>query len=87
MCLVRGRSESPDLERISSLIHLAAFALKTWLCWEYIQSKSNWADAISRLGVQDAWYRANGFTISVVSFPLILWQLPFAAVIRCFEFL
>lgn len=87
MCLVRGRSESPDLERISSLIHLAAFALKTWLWWEYIRSKSNWADAISRLGVQDPWYRANGFTISIVSFPLILWHLPFAAVIRCFEFL
>ena len=87
MCLVRGRSESPDLERISSLIHLASFALKTWLWWEYIQSKSNWADAISRLGVQDPWYRANGFTISIVSFPVILWHLPFAAVIRCFEFL
>ena len=87
MCLVRGRSESTDLERISSLIHLASFSLQTWLWWEYIQSKSNWADSISRLGLSDPWYRANSFTVSVVSFPIILWHLPFSAVVSVFSFL
>lgn len=87
MCLVRGRSESPDLEKISSLIHLAAFALRTWLWWEYIQSKSNWADSISRLGQSDPWHRDNGFSTSFVHFPTILWHLPFAAVVLVFEFL
>ena len=87
MCLVRGRSESTDLERISSLIHVASFSLQTWLWWEYIQSKSNWADSISRLGLRDPWYRANSFTVSVVSFPIILWHLPFSAVISVFSFL
>ena len=87
MCLVRGRSESPDLERISSLIHLAAFSLQTWLWWEYIQSKSNWADSISRLGLQDPWHRDNHFTVTEVSFPIILWHLPFTAVLSVFAFL
>lgn len=87
MCLVRGRSDSPDLERISSLIHLAAFSLQTWFWWEYIQSKSNWADSISRLGLQDPWFRENHFQVSVVSFPTILWHLPFAAVLCVFAFL
>ena len=41
MCLIRGRSHSPDLERMCGLIHVMLYALRTWMYWEYIPSKSN----------------------------------------------
>lgn len=31
MALIRGRSDSPDLEKMANLIHLACFALRTWI--------------------------------------------------------
>lgn len=87
MALIRGRSDSPDLERMANLIHLACFALRTWIYWEYIPSKSNWADAISRLGMEDPCHSANQFKLFRVSFPFFLWKLPFSAVILVFEML
>ena len=64
MALIKGRSDSPDLERLAHLIHLACFALRVWIYWEYIPSKSNWADAISRLGENNPWYKTHGFVLS-----------------------
>ena len=87
MALVRGRSDSPDLERLSHLIHLACFALKTWIYWEYIPSKSNWADAISRLGFADPWHQHHGFTQHYAYFPTIIWNLPLPAITLVFEYL
>ena len=31
MCLIRGRSHSPDLERMCGLIHIMLYALRTWM--------------------------------------------------------
>ena len=31
MALIRGRSDSPDLERLANLIHVALFSLETWI--------------------------------------------------------
>ena len=85
MALIKGRSDSPDLERLAHLIHMACFSLRVWIYWEYIPSKSNWADAISRLGANDPWHRAHNFTLSQAHLPLILWRLPFPAVVLIFE--
>ena len=49
MTLIRGRSDSPDLERLARLIH-ALVSLETWINWEWIRSKSNWSDSVG-LGV------------------------------------
>ena len=59
MALIRGRSDASDLEHLSRLIHAAVFSLQTWIYWEWVSSKSNWADAISHLGRDDPWYRGN----------------------------
>jgi hypothetical protein len=48
MSLVRGRSDNPDLERMAQMIHLALFHLHCGLWFEWVQSKSNWSDGISR---------------------------------------
>ena len=87
MTLVRGRSSNADLAKLGHLIHLALFALRAQGYWEYIQSKSNWADDISRLGVNDPWWRCHGFNFYSSYLPTILFQLPFVAVILTFEFL
>ena len=87
MSLIRGRSDSQDLEILSHMIHSILFALKVWIYWEWVPSKSNWADAISRLGAQDPWSVTNQFSIHSASIPLFLWILPFRALILLFEFL
>ena len=74
MSLIRGRSSSPDLDRISSMIHVALFALRCWAWWEYIPSKSNWSDSISRLGFGDPWHVTNQFSSQFAFFPLVLWE-------------
>lgn len=47
------------LDCISSMVHVAFFALQYWTWWEYISSKSNWSDSISRLGFADPWHIAT----------------------------
>ena len=87
MTLVRGRSSNADLAKLGHLIHLALFALRAQGYREYVQSKSNWADDISRLGVNDPWWRCHGFNFYASYLPTIFFQLPFVAVILTFEFL
>ena len=87
MCLIRGRSDVADLEKLSHIIHVALFSLNVWIYWEWIPSKSNWADAISRLGVEDPWYQENHFIPFRSSFDLFLLDLPLPAVIAVFQFL
>ena len=87
MCLIRGRSDSPDLERLANLIHVALFALQTWIYWEWIPSKSNWSDSISRLGWKDPWYRMHHFKCFPAYFPASLWRLPLRPVTLIFELL
>ena len=78
MTLVRGRSSNSDLTQL---------ALRAQGYWEYVQSKSNWADDISRLGIQDPWRKSHGFSIGLSSLPLVVFQLPFLALILVFEYL
>ena len=87
MCLIRGRSDSPDLERMANLIHVALFALQTWIYWEWIPSKSNWSDSISRLGWRDPWHRMHHFKCLPAYFPASLWRLPLRPVTLIFELL
>ena len=69
MTLLPGRSDSPHLEHMSHMIHTILYALRCWMWWEYVPSKSNWADAISCLGALDTWHIANGFSTHNVNFP------------------
>ena len=87
MTLVRGRSRNPDLAKLGRLIHLALFALRAQGYWEYVQSKSNWADDISRLGFDNPRWRCHGFCFCSSYLPTIFFHLPFIAVILTFKFL
>ena len=87
MALIKGRSDSPDLEAMSHLIHMALYALKCWIYWEWIPSKSNWSDAVSRLGFADPWFKSKGFAPYLAHFEPALLSLPFPSIIRIFEFM
>ena len=87
MVLIRGRSDSSDLERMAQIIHCLMFGLRCWFFFEWIESKSNWADAISRLGFQDPWYQGQGFSAAKAFFPSELWHLRLADLIHVAEFL
>ena len=54
MALIRGRCRSPDLERLAHLIHVALFALQASVLSEYVPFKSNWVDAVIRVGFRDS---------------------------------
>eukprot|EP00439_Symbiodinium_sp_Y106_P061755 s2599_g9.t1 len=62
------------------------FALRTSFFFEYIPSKTNWADAVSRVGFEDPWLHQRGFSCHVACFPFQLVESPFLAVLRVFEF-
>ena len=87
MTLGRGRSSNADLAKLGHLIHLALFPLRAQGYWEYIQGKSNWADDISRFGLNDPWWRCHGFSSYSSYLPTIFFHLPFVAIILTFEFL
>ena len=87
MCLIRGRSDNPDLPRLAQLIHLCLFSFQAWVYWEWIPSKSNWSDAISREGAADDWRQSHRFSTFVAHFPHELWALPLEAAVCVFEYL
>ena len=87
MALIRGRSDNQDLEEMSGKIHAMLFALRTWIFWEWIPSKSNWADEISREGVRDTFGRRNRFHLFRARCPHELWPLPLRALLQVTEFL
>ena len=47
---VRGRGKHPSLDKMAELIHGVMASFQVWMYFEWIESKSNWSDAISREG-------------------------------------
>ena len=87
MSLVRGRSDSPDLDRLAQMIHMLLFSLHCNMWFEWVQSKSNWTDGISREGFADPFVQEFGFTCHQVAVPHLLWQLPLLPLSVVFSFL
>ena len=87
MALIKGRSDSPDLEHMSHMIHILLFSLRCWIYFEWIPSKSNWSDAISREGHADRWHHDQGFTSREATFFEPLWYFPFSVTLRVGLFL
>ena len=85
MSLLKGRSDNEDLDHMSQLIHLLLFHLQCSLWFEWIQSKSNWSDGISRTGFQDLFVRQFNFRCHTTTVVELLWHLPLFAVSRVFQ--
>ena len=74
MALVKGRSDSPELDALAQSIHMLLFCLHCSLWFEWIPSKSNWSDAISRQGLNDPWFAAHHFRVHISAVPVFLWR-------------
>jgi hypothetical protein len=87
MALVRGRSNNDDLDQLSILIHAVLFSYQCWMFFEWVESKGNWADGISRTGHKDEWHRRHHFVATSCNFlPLIL-RLPARGMVLASQFL
>ena len=87
MSLVRGRSDSLELDFMSQLVHFLLYALHCHIYWEWIPSASNWADGISRDGLSDPWWRKHGFRVHSSTVFVPLWTFPLRVLSRVFSFL
>jgi hypothetical protein len=87
MAMVNGTSPSPTLEHMAKVAHLMLFALRAQAYFEYIESGANWADEISREGLQGPWAEKNGFACVDATVPTEFLLLPTRALILLCEFL
>jgi len=87
MALVKGSSGSRSLDQMAKVIHLACFALRSVPYFEYVESKANWADEISRVGTQGNWALHHDFSVSECGVAVELLTLPSIVIVKVFEFL
>ena len=87
MALVKGSSGSHSLDQMAQMVHLACFAIRSVPYFEYVESKANWSDEISREGVQGTWAPNNAFSVGECGVVVDLLTLPSIAVVKTFEYL
>ena len=87
MSLVRGRSDNESLDFMASMVHMLLFHLNCYLWFEWVPSKSNWSDGISRDGFQDCFWREHLFTVHLSTVPTFLWQFDITILTLIFAYL
>jgi hypothetical protein len=58
---VKGGATDPAVDRAVAFVHFLAFRADIDIWWEYVDSKSNWADGISRDLGNCPWAASRGF--------------------------
>ena len=87
MALVKGCSGVPSMDQMAKAIHLGAFSLEAQAYYEYVESKANWADEISREGLAGSWAVKNKFITRHCGVSTLLLRLPSIAIVGVFAFL
>lgn len=87
MALIKGRSDNLDLDHLAQMIHLLLYHLHSSLWFEWVQSKSNWSDGISRDGFRDKFVKDYSFQCHESTVPILLWQFPILPLSLVFSFL
>ena len=64
-CAIRGCSSIPEVETAVQVAHLLWLALGCRVWVEWIDSKSNPSDGLSRLGLRDPWTLEQGWRLSM----------------------
>ena len=64
MCsLIRGTARPEDVGKLAAAVHLKLIELQSRVWYEWIDSNSNPADGLSRLGLEDPWTVAQGWDL------------------------
>ena len=87
MAAVKGRSNQPDLDRLTAMIQLCCFVWNIWPYFEWVESDSNWTDGISREGHGDTWHGTHNFVASDSQFCSELAELPPSILINIFKYI
>jgi hypothetical protein len=61
--LIRGGSAAEDVEQIALVTHLLFLVLGSRVWFEWIDTDSNPADGLSRLGLEDPWTQGQGWEL------------------------
>ena len=61
--LIRGTSRTCDVGHIAAASQLLFLQLQTRVWWEWVDTKSNPADGLSRAGTLDAWTAGQGWDL------------------------
>ena len=69
-CFIRGSSRNPAVARAVTSAHLHAYAWRFLIWFEFVESGSNWADDLSRMGEEDRFSREHGFEVLEMCTPL-----------------
>ncbi len=86
MSLVNGRSNSEDLDRMAHMIRGLMFELRIAVYFEWIESKANWSDGVSRDGSRDQWAKKHNFHLKESRPFMRIWGLPFKLLLRVCAF-
>ena len=76
MSLVRGRSDNGDLDNMASMVHVLFFAINCQCYFDWVESKANWSDGISRDGMCDTFWPKHGFSVHQSEVVTSLWRSP-----------
>ena len=70
---VKGTANAAPIDRAVAIhyVYAAQLGFLTW--FEFVNSKANWADGISRLHADDPFARLHGFPIVQVKVPQGMW--------------
>ena len=86
MSLVRGRSDNGDLDNMASMVHFLLFAINCQCYFDWVESKANWSDGISRDGMYDTFWPKHGFRVHQSEVVTSLWSFPLRVQVRIFSF-
>ena len=67
--LIKGSAKSGDLTVAIQLVHLLFARLEIRICFEWVHSKGNCSDGVSRLGERDPFAKARGWKYEAMAEP------------------
>ena len=73
--VIKGNARNQWLDRSIAIFHFLAFRHDVHVWFEFVDSKSNWADGISRELDKDPFAIKHGYEIGEVSIPRDLWKV------------
>ena len=86
MSLIKGRSNTVELDIMAGAVHAALCGLNSAIYFEWIASKDNWSDGVSRDGADDVWLQRHGFQCHFIKPFLFLIKLPYLVIMKIFSF-